>query len=88
MKLTDLRTKDTALKASYVAKHIASENEQSPLLYGLPIQHPYIWQCNITSHEVEQSTTENLFSFQVWAAWAKINSHVPTNTQEVLDQSI
>lgn len=85
--LIDIKTKNIALKASWVPRILKSENQffAKILYYNLPVQHSWIWECNITRKMLKQIVEENIW-MQIWLSWADYGYQPPYNYETVLLQ--
>ena len=79
VKLVDLKSKDRAMKASWVGRALATNREDFPLYYWLPIDNHIIWQCNTLEGDFKANDTELSLPLQAWKVWSSINAHTPQN---------
>ena len=82
LKLIDLPAKDQSVKALWIEKAMSDVN--LPIYCGLPIKAPIIWQCNMST--LDMNVSKFSLSQQVWFLWAQTNVFSPENTSDILDQ--
>ena len=92
LKLIDLKTKDTALKAAWPIRwNDRDATEVQYILNTLPITDKTIWDCNISPQHVKEFFPGDTLSPipHVWLAWAKL-SFKPTldGIDDILFQSL
>ena len=78
LKLTDMETKDTALKAAWLARwKNRDKDELKWVTSGMPIKDWQIWDCNLNFADAERlvPTQDNPFStsISILKAWTKIH---------------
>ena len=90
LKFVDLKTRNEALKMSWVERLNVkvTENEDTSFIYlPLPIKDALIWKCNTSNTDVKKIVQKNnLLSLQTWELWSKFHYHTPTNFSEVKRQ--
>lgn len=89
--LIDLELKDLSLKASWVPRILQANPTTSWVIFvyfHLPIKDPLIWECNITTEWIKALFDIQVFSIQIWAAWAHFNATAPKSRDDVLNQCL
>ena len=89
LKLVDLKSRDLALKISWVSKLTnREESSTSPLYYLLPIKDKVLWNCNIAAKDVRKLKIKSSLPYQFWEQWADFNHYTPCNVEEVMTQTL
>lgn len=91
LKLCDVETKYHSLKVVWVKKVLAANPNSFWVKlssYFFPIKSQLIWQCNLSTKDVEKlSICDSLWS-DILHSWCKFNFHEPNEYLQVLDQSV
>ena len=86
LKLVDLKTKNTALKARWPVKF---QESQIPCVYGFfPISDHRIWLCNIEEKHIKRLKLDSVLMQDIWLAWLKIYFHIPETEEEIANQML
>ena len=87
LKLVDLSLKVTSLEAAWVPK-IALGSLNHWVNCFLPLEHPIIWECNVSYQDVVKISPYDGIWSQIWGAWSRYNYQENVESSMITNQFI
>ena len=88
LRLQDLQTKDTALKAAWPLRLRKTGDACTWFYHNLPIKDARIWHCNTSPKHVRIDETSFSVTRHIWKAWAQYNFKDILEDEEILNTHV